>query len=457
MATNPPRSLPGLAQGAGNEPDSVMTRQHSSLSKDFAWMLIGNAIYAAGQWLILVILAKIVRPEVVGQYAWAWAIAVPIFTCASLQLRLALASDVCETIHFGYYLGLRLFTTGFAFAAAGATVWILDRNWSLMAMILIIAFVQATDAISDIYYGRLQLRDRVIQIAKSLLARTMISITGFTIALYVGRNIFWALAVMALGRLTVLIGYDASGRTHALCRSDVNTALSPRYSLPLQRDLLLFSLPLSLIAAFVSLNFMIPRYFIQYLMGNRALGIFSAFAAMLTAGCMAIVSFGQSVFTPLARSYITRDFVQFRSLLLKLLSLGVVLGICGIVIAKLFGREILIILFRPEYAEEAHLLPWVMGVGAIAYVGQCLGYALTAARYYYSQAMLFVLTNIIVALACYILIPTRGLLGAILAMLLAMVAQVGGSVVILLNGTRNHERLNTMNVSTAQPDILLQA
>ncbi len=41
-----------------------------SLYADFSWMFVGNAIYAGGQFATLMLLAKLVRPELVGQYAF---------------------------------------------------------------------------------------------------------------------------------------------------------------------------------------------------------------------------------------------------------------------------------------------------------------------------------------------------------------------------------------------------
>ncbi len=46
----------------------------SSLTADFSWTFVGNAIYAAGQFVILMLLAKLVRPELVGQYALSLAL-----------------------------------------------------------------------------------------------------------------------------------------------------------------------------------------------------------------------------------------------------------------------------------------------------------------------------------------------------------------------------------------------
>ena len=85
--------------------------REGSLRRNFSWTLVGNIVYSACQWGILVILAKLGNPEMVGQYGLAIAIATPVLALSSLQLRQVLTTDVKETVAFGEYLGFRLITT----------------------------------------------------------------------------------------------------------------------------------------------------------------------------------------------------------------------------------------------------------------------------------------------------------------------------------------------------------
>src|ERR1700675_4948304 len=87
------------------------TVQGASLRWNFSWTFVGNVIYSGSQWSMLVLLAKIGNPEMVGQYGLALAIAGPVLALSSLQLRAVLTTDVREQIHFGEYLGFRLLTT----------------------------------------------------------------------------------------------------------------------------------------------------------------------------------------------------------------------------------------------------------------------------------------------------------------------------------------------------------
>jgi O-antigen/teichoic acid export membrane protein len=191
------------------------------------------------------------------------------------------------------------------------------------------------------------------------------------------------------------------------------------------------------------LNSSIPNFFIKSALGERDVGIFAAIGFVVSIGNMAVVSLGQSAFTRLARSYAAGNIVAFGSLLGKLLAFGAVIGACGMIISKLAGREILTMLFRPEYAERADLLPWMMAAGGVLFMAQFLGFGLTAANFYKSQVVLNIAANLSLLLACYWLVARRGLLGAIFAMLIAAIVQLAGSIVVLLRGVQMQTRLRT--------------
>jgi len=151
---------------------------------------------------------------------------------------------------------------------------------------------------------------------------------------------------------------------------------------------------------------------------------------------MAVVSLGQSAFTRLSKSYASGNLAVFASLLAVLLSCGAALGVCGMLISKFAGREILTLLFRPEYAERADLLPWIMAAGTVLFKAQFLGFGMTAAGFYNSQVYLNILANVSLVVACYLLVGGKGLFGAILAMLIAAIVQLVASAVILAAAMR---------------------
>jgi len=139
----------------------------------------------------------------------------------------------------------------------------------------------------------------------------------------------------------------------------------------------------------------------------------------------------------------------FGSLLGILLACGAAIGVCGMIISKFAGREILTILFRPEYAERSDLLPWIMAAGAVLFMAQFLGFGMTAAGFYHSQVYLNILANISLVAACYWLVAGKGLLGAILAMLIAAIVQLAASAIILAAGMRTRASVRAESLEAA--------
>ena len=432
---------------------SLERTERSSLTADFSWTFLGNAIYAAGQFAMLMLLTKLVRPEQVGQYALGLALVYPVMMLANMQLRSVMNSSVNDRAQFGHYLSLRLLTTFVAFAVVFGVTQVLRYDRELTAVVLLVGLAYGIETISDVYYARLQLHDRMAEISKSLMARAALSVLALAAATYVTRSVVWGIAGVAVARAIVLFAYDTRERTHVLRPQTywyrLNGELAPRFDAGKQRQLLWRSLPLGIVVLLTTLNSSIPSFFIKHGIGERDLGIFSALGLTISVGNMAVVSLGQSAFTRLSRAYTRGNIAAFGSLLVMLLTCGAGLGVCGMLISKFAGREVLTLLFRPEYAERADLLPWIMAAGAVLFMAQFLGFGLTAAGFYHSQVYLNILANIGLVAACYWLVPGKGLLGAILAMLIAAIVQLAASAVILVAAMRTKASVQTGSLEAA--------
>jgi len=426
---------------------AVEQGERPSLCADFSWTFVGNAIYAAGQFAILMLLTKLVRPELVGQYALGLALVYPVMMLANMQLRPVMNSGTRDQAQFGHYLSLRLLTTLVAFTVIFGITRLLQYDWELTEVVLMVGMAYGIETISDMYYARLQLHDRMAEISKSLMARAVLSVLALAAVTYVTRSVVWGIAGVAAARAMVLFGYDTHERTHILRSRTkwylLNGELSPRFDFREQRQLLWRSLPLGIVVLLTTLNSSIPSFFIKQGIGERDLGIFTALGLTISVGNMIVVSLGQSAFTRLSRAYASGNTTVFGSLLVVLLTCGAGLGVCGMLISKFAGREILTLLFRPEYAEQADLLPWIMAAGAALFMAQFLGFGMTAAGFYHSQVYLNILANITLVAACYWLVAGKGLLGAILAMLIAAIVQLVASAVILAAAMRAKANVQT--------------
>ena len=94
----------------------------------------------------------------------------------------------------------------------------------------------------------------------------------------------------------------------------------------------------------------------------------------------------------------------------------------------MFGRQLLTLLFKPEYAAYNGVLIWMMCAAVVNLTGYTIGHGLVVARYLRSQLLIAVATTGSTTIASLALIPTHGLYGAAWAMSLGAVVQLAGSI-----------------------------
>ena len=82
-----------------------------SLRRNFSWTFVSNTVYWGCQWAVVVLLAKLGSPEMVGRFSLGLAISTPVAYLCNLQLRAMQATDARREHPFGVYLALRLATT----------------------------------------------------------------------------------------------------------------------------------------------------------------------------------------------------------------------------------------------------------------------------------------------------------------------------------------------------------
>lgn len=212
--------------------------------------------------------------------------------------------------------------------------------------------------------------------------------------------------------MLILFGYDIPNGSLILRISGEASSVRPRWELSVLRRLAWLALPLGFATMFISINALIPRYYIERYAGERELGIFAAMAYLIVVGEKVINAAGQSAFPRLGQYYSQRDTTAFRALLLKLMDLAALLAAGGICAALWFGRELLALLYRAEYAERADVLVWVMVAAGISYFASCLGYGITATRAFRHFLVPYLAVTLVAVGTSALLVPMKGILGA---------------------------------------------
>jgi len=415
------------------------------LLSNIGLLLAGNVLYGFSQWGQLVALAKIGTIDMVGTFALGLAICLPVLMFSSLSLRSLQVTDYKRSYRFMEYIALRILMV--CLSLAFILVFGLAAGYSaaLVVSITLIGGVKAVEYISDILYGWLQQQETMAGIAISMALRSLLSVASLSLGIYLTHSLVWGIACLLISSAVVLLAYDIP-KTLAVRKIHPRTVMSE--CMGYFDDLLangghrrlwklgVTGLPMGFVLMTVSLNLNIPRYFIQRHLGTHELAIFSAIATLLAAGSVVTNAVGQAAAPRLAKYFVNRDNRGFGALLGALIVASLGLGALGLAFAALFGRQAMALIYRPEYSTRQDLLIWLMGASGFFYLGSTLGYAVTAVRCFTPQLPLFAGAAVITAIGCIALVPSQGLRGAAIAILISAIVQCAGSARLLWNSCK---------------------
>ncbi|MGE5558460.1 MAG: lipopolysaccharide biosynthesis protein [Bacillota bacterium] len=407
-----------------------------SLRTNFFWTLFGNIIYMGSQWGILVIIAKITKSAMVGQYTLGLAITAPIFMLFNLQLRSVQATDALNKYFFSDYLSLRIITSTIAFAIVIIVAFIWKNTLTAIYTIILIGFSKVIESISDVFYGMFQQKERMDLIAKSMILKGILTILMLGSFIFISKQVFWGIIALILTWSYILIFYDIK---NGKLINNINCKIDKKIDILTIKKLILLSLPLGIVMMLLSLNTNIPRYFLERKFGDSVLGIYSAIAYLTIIGNNIITALGQSISSRLSKYYASKDIRKYLKLLFVILSLALILGILGLLISWFFGKKLLTFLYGREYADNSIIFTSLMVVAIFQYIASSLGYGMTAARYFKIQLPLFLFTTICTLFFCRVFIPKYSLYGAVLSQGISSIIQMLLSSIVILNAIKKRE------------------
>jgi O-antigen/teichoic acid export membrane protein len=376
-----------------------------SLRKNASFMLIGNLIYSLSQWGLIMILAKLGSPSLVGEFTLALAVTAPIILIFDFQLRSVLATDTAGEFPFSHYLALKAFSSLAALLVLGLVLFISGYQGQVALVILIVGLTKLVESVIELYYGLYQKNERMDMIAKSLALRGILSLAVVSILMYVTTNLVISLVGFFLTWLFLFM-LELSRAKQWVIMTIINIPITS------VKRLFLKSLPLGVVMMMISLYTNIPRYMIENKLGTEAVGYFSALFYIVTAGNIVINAIGQSISPRLAHYYNQGENKRFTKLLIQCILLGLLYGITGTVLAILLGKQVLGIFYTDDYVKYHQLLILLMVAGTLMYTGSFLGVALTAMRKFKIQPLLSVIWVLSTFVLCIVIIPSFGLTGA---------------------------------------------
>lgn len=401
-----------------------------TLRSNFSWTFAGNVLYAGSQWGFLILLAKLLNPTAVGEFAFALAVTAPIMIFANQGLTGLQATDAKGEFSFSDYFLCRLVTTSLALVV----IFVLSRFLHWSEVVLVVAGAKAAEALCDIKYGLYQRLDRMDETAKSMVLRGVCSLALAAGLLCFYHSILSATMGLLLGNLLILIFREYRGYLVSLLRSPQTMLFALRRAAKNKarmKGLIGQAFPLGLAAMLSSATSSIPRFFIEHYSGTAMLGIFAALMYLLVAGRTLVVALAQACVAQLSRLYVQGMRPAFKRLLGRQMLIGLLLGGAGILISVFGGRVLLRLLYRPEYAQYSHIFVLVMLAAALNYLAEFSNGGLLAVRSIKIQPVILAVCCLAILLLSALLVPRFGIVGAAWAVVITGAIQLSANLYFL--------------------------
>lgn len=389
------------------------------------WTLVGTVIYSFTQWLLLIVIAKLGTPEMVGQYALGLAITAPIVMLTDMRLRMSLVTDAKMVYGFEHYLATRLLAVVVSFLMFVITVWIFDYAYLTSWIIILIGLTKLPESISDILHGLLQKNERMDFITFSNILKGVLTVITFSIILYVSNSLILAIIGQLIIWILILIFYDCMVlRKYG--------SIKPSFEFMKVKQLVVLTLPLGIMGLLTSLNTNIPSYLVEYYLGKQELGYFVAILYIVLAGNRVANSLRQPAAPLLAVFYEEKNTKGYKKLLFSLCGVGIVMGAIGVIVAFTLGDFILSIIYTTSYGTYSGLFTLIMLSGLFNFPAMFLGTGIIATRHFKSQPYLAALWVLVSLGGCIVFVPIYGVYGAAYALILSSFIKLVSLLLVLV-------------------------
>jgi O-antigen/teichoic acid export membrane protein len=410
------------------------------LRKLFSWLFLSFIIIAFSQFLVNVFLVKFCAPELVGRFALANAVTLPIFAFASLDLGALQVTDAKNHYEFEDYLNLRLVTSCLALLLSMIIPIFVGYTWDTLIIIWLFAVGRTLDSVSSIMYGLIQKSEQMKTLAYLGSVKSLIAIALIGGVVYLTGDLVLVLILLIVFRILYLFFYEVPyslATINSPLSSEINNSspqstqidwskiITSKWHPQKLLKLAKLALPMGIVTLLISFNANVPRYLIEKYTGEASLGVFAVIASLMMIGDTVLNPLGASTIPRMSQYYAEGNFKKFWQILAKLIAIAFVLGAVIMTACFLFGQPFLEIIYRKEYGQYTQLLILLMLAGSIDDISSFIGQAITATRSFRIKMAVSATVVTISSLIALWLIPSQGLKGAAIALLIGATIDVG--------------------------------
>lgn len=383
---------------------------NSKFVKNFSWMLVANSFTFGLKWLIVIVIAKFLSPNYVGEYSLAFAVTAPIALFAQLKLRTMFVTEQKAT--FSNFLLIRNFIDGTSFLLILLITLAFYQEY--LFVFLLVGTSKLLDLKSELYYAIPHKNNDLKFVGQLMIIKNIVTFLSFLVVLIVFKNLDIALLIMVVVQLLILLFFEKA-------------KIIKKYHIvkdALDKNIVIYifklSAPLGIVAMLFSFTVNIPRYVLEHYESTTILGYFSAILYILTVSNLFQTAISQVFLPKLSKLYNENKKNEFKVFLWKKLMLtSCLLGFIMLLIVFIFDKQILGLIYGQDYIAYSNVFKLSMIATFINLISGNLDTALISIRAIKNQPLILVVNLIITVSMSILLISSYGIVGAAITMIIS--------------------------------------
>lgn len=380
-------------------------------------MVIGQSVYIASQFCILVALARLGTVENVGQFGLATAIVTPIYWLTDLGLRTNKNTDADDTLTFANLFALRLGTSLVGFAMILLTAIFYAHDATTRAILIIYGAAKGVETLSDIAYGVLERHGQMRLFAQSIIVRGLGSLVAFTLILWQTDWVSGAFIAQLVVWTLVYVMHDI--RHARRLSANEPKAISWTLVWHAAKD----SRHLGVGRFLSALANAVPRFIIQHFVGLAGLGLFTAISYVLQASLMMMTAVTRSITGHLADLTVRKHFSAINRIIAKYTVATAVVGLTAVALGWLVGDPLVTLVFGAEFQGQSVLVVLILLTATLRSIGLMLLCGPLARRSFKAIVWVRLADLVGITLGSFVGAHVAGLDGAAAGLAIAAAAQ----------------------------------
>lgn len=387
----------------------------------YFWNILGSACNACVSVFLLALAARLLGSEESDIFSIAWAIVQLTLTIGTFQVRLYQATDVAGKYSFRQYFIFRMFTVLAMIAVTAGYIFYYGYIGYKAAVILALCVYKAGEAVSDVYQGWFQQKERLDLAGKALSFRVVLSLLFFAAVLKLRENLLLACASMAGVSILCLVVFELRYMERGGVK-DRTSAASKERGWMIKLAAICF--PLFLNSYLVMSIFNAPKMAIDHAIagGSMTAGAQTVYGILFMPA--SVINLIYIVFRPVItkmaiawnENHMGKYLKLIRGVMLKLTAFSIVVLAGGYIL----GIPVLSFVYGINLAGYRRALLILLLAGGLNTFVNVLDNSLTVIRKQHLLVLAYIITWFFAQWVSRILVGRAGVDGAALAFLLSM-------------------------------------